>query len=107
MPAHRPWSLTFVSFAVEGAVASGFSLNWRRHEAAPVTHQDQNKNAALFPSLVAYGDPRKPLVPCRVQVVASFPADRFLVLAQRLASPTPGWLTAEASSPKTVGEGNG
>jgi len=41
-PTGRGCSLVHILFvAVEDLSASRFSLIWRRHEAAPVTHQDQ------------------------------------------------------------------
>ena len=76
-------------------------------EFAPRTHQDLPPDDVRSGSPPPSGGPENRWCPAVSTRMAESTADRLMALAMRLASPAPGWLTTEASSLKTAGEGNG
>ena len=70
-------------------------------EVVPPTHQvqDRRRCAVGIPGHQKSGNPRKPLVPCRVQKVRRRkPPYSSMALGPKRTGPGPGWLTTGAPS---------
>ena len=92
--------------AAPSSYAPGFSSILGRHEAAPLTHQDQDAGDAPPSPLPYLKGPENRWFPT-VSKSAAGPARRQFYGLRLLVDPALRWLTVEASSLKTADAGGG